>query len=219
MDRQRPYSHDELQEAKGDISHAEGYKDKGLRAYAEGLKISIETFKDFEGMRVLDLGSGAHLQFARGLESAGIKADTVSFSPAFADTKRAEEANPKFELVEDPDSKIKTKVVIEHMVAGMGEELPFADGTFNRIVCLNVVEHLGTWDRYILFLNEIVRVLAPNGIAYIGPTKDFGQLLPAHAVSKEELEEILNNEVEVTYHSQNKILRHLTLTLRKKNHD
>src|SRR3989344_8471340 len=118
MKEQRPYSRRELEQAKASILHAQGYQDKGLEAYMFGL--NIPSFDDFKGKRVLDLGAGAHLQFARGLEKAGINADVVSLSPAFAD-KYWREA-------------MKGRKESDMLVAAMGEQLPFADESFDRIV-------------------------------------------------------------------------------------
>ena len=200
MENERAYSNKDLEHAKKSIEHSLGYRDKGLEAYATGL--GVESFKDFEGMKVLDLGAGAHLQFARGLESAGIKADVISFSPAFADEKWREnikDASPK-----------------NIIVAGMGEALPFADEAFDRVVCLDVVEHLYTPQRFLIFLKEITRVLAPKGIAYIGPTAEMKIDRSMATISKPELEKILENKVDINWQLVHKILKHFTLILRKK---
>src|SRR3989338_5729477 len=117
MEEQRPYSSRDVKSAKDSIVQAQGYKDKGLEAYAAGLNVS--SFHDFEGKRVLDLGAGAHLQFARGIEKAGIKADVVSLSPAFADQYWREAMEGRKES--------------DKLVAAMGEQLPFADESFDRI--------------------------------------------------------------------------------------
>ena len=201
MEKQRPYSKPDLEEAKESISHAVGYEDKGLEAYATGLK--IKSFKDFEGKRVLDLGAGAHLQFARGLERAGIKADVVSFSPAFADGKWSQNIHNRHDA--DP------------IVAGMGEELPFADNSFERIVSLDVPEHLGTYERYLSYLEEIVRVLAPNGLAFIGPTSGEGEFTGA-AIPKDKLENLLGGDANVSYYSSHEIRPFKTMVINKR-HD
>ncbi|MFH1201034.1 MAG: class I SAM-dependent methyltransferase [bacterium] len=199
MENFRPYSDKNLKYAKKSIEHSLGYHDKGLEAYAFGL--GIKSFKDFEGKKVLDLGAGAHLQFARGLERAGIKADVVSFSPAFTD---------KIWLNYIRDRKESDKIV-----AGMGEELPFASEIFDRVMCLDVVEHLHTRERYLIFLKEITRVLAPNGVAYIAPTAEVWSDRSASIIPKHELEGILKNKVDVDWQPY-KTLKFFTLILRKK---
>jgi 2-polyprenyl-6-hydroxyphenyl methylase/3-demethylubiquinone-9 3-methyltransferase len=44
---------------------------------------------------------------------------------------------------------------------GYAENLPYADGSFSAIICLDVLEHVGDLPRSI---SEIARVLAPGGI-------------------------------------------------------
>ena len=48
-----------------------------------------------------------------------------------------------------------------HYLQGVGEHLPFADGSFSVIVCLDVLEHVSDLKQTI---EEIARVLAPGGI-------------------------------------------------------
>jgi len=203
MEEQKPYSSRELKTAKDAIRHAVGYQDVGLEAYALGLNISPDEVEGFRDKKVLDLGAGAHLQFARGLEKAGISTDVVSFSPAFADenwTGRMEGRKPE-----------------DKLVAGMGEQLPFADESFDRIVCLEVLEHLHTYERYVLFLKEVVRVLKPTGIAFLGPTMELRGGYSANVISKPELEEILDHRVTVDWRLSNEKFRLFTLIL-EKNH-
>ena len=202
MKEQRPYSRRELEQAKASILHAQGYQDKGLEAYMFGL--NIPSFDDFKGKRVLDLGAGAHLQFARGLEKAGIKADVVSFTPAFADKSWRD--------------NIEKRRQSDKIVTGMAEELPFADASFDRVVSLDVPEHIGSYERYILYLKEIVRVLAPDGVAYIGPASEMKAPHAGQAIPKVELEALLSHHADVSYHQAHKIHPFQTLTLRKSKH-
>lgn len=48
-----------------------------------------------------------------------------------------------------------------YYVQGYGERMPFADGSFSAIVCLDVLEHVDDWQATIA---EIARVLAPGGV-------------------------------------------------------
>jgi 2-polyprenyl-6-hydroxyphenyl methylase/3-demethylubiquinone-9 3-methyltransferase len=48
-----------------------------------------------------------------------------------------------------------------HYLQAAGEALPFADGSFSAIVCLDVLEHVGDLKQTI---QEIARVLAPGGL-------------------------------------------------------
>jgi 2-polyprenyl-6-hydroxyphenyl methylase/3-demethylubiquinone-9 3-methyltransferase len=47
-----------------------------------------------------------------------------------------------------------------HYLRGVGEALPFADGSFSVIVCLDVLEHVSDLKKTI---EEVARVLAPGG--------------------------------------------------------
>ena len=152
---------------------------------------------------MLDLGAGAYLQFSQGLKKVGIVADVVSFSPAFADKKWFNKSG---------------KRESDKIVAGMGEELPFADRTFDRIVCLDVVEHLQTRERYLIFLKEITRVLAHQGVAYIGPTAEGKDNRAGVIIPKQELENILENKVNVEWKLVQQKLKYFTLILQKKSH-
>ena len=199
-ENKRSFSQENIKSAQKSIDWAQGYLDDGLGSYATGL--GIESFESFEDMKVLDLGAGAHLQFARGLKKAGIKADVVSFSPAFAD--------------ESWRDNIINRKESDKIVAGMGEELPFASGSFDRVVCLDVVEHLITYERYITFLKEITRILAPKGIAYIAPMIETKFNRSAIVIPKEELEKLLENKVDVNWQLTRKVLKYFKLTLEKK---
>ena len=204
MEEQKPYSDRDLKRAKDSIDHAKGYKDVGLEALVEGLNLSPTEVEDFRGKRILDLGAGAHLQFARGLEKAGINADVVSLSPAFAD-KYWREA-------------MKGRKESDMLVAAMGEQLPFADESFDRIVSDDVLEHLHTHKRYILFLKEVVRVLAPKGLAYLGPAAEISGEYAANVIAKPELEKLLDHQATATWRLSHKILKYFTLILEKNAH-
>ena len=200
----KPYSDRDLKGAKDSIHHATGYKDVGLEALVLGLNLSPTEVEDFRGKRILDLGAGAHLQFARGLEKAGIKADVVSLSPAFADQYWREAMEGRKES--------------DKLVAAMGEQLPFADESFDRIVSDSVLEHLHTHERYMLFLKEVVRVLAPECLAYLGPAAEHRGRYSANVISKPELEKLLDNQATVTWRLSHKIHKYFTLILQKNTH-
>lgn len=55
-------------------------------------------------------------------------------------------------------------------VAAIGEALPFRDGAFDIVVCLDVLEHAESLDRT---LGEIARVLTPGGHAIVTATNRF----------------------------------------------
>lgn len=55
-------------------------------------------------------------------------------------------------------------------VAATGERLPFRDGAFDIVICLDVLEHAESLDRT---LGEIARVLKPGGHAIVTATNRF----------------------------------------------
>ncbi len=161
MEKPKPrsinYSLKNLEVAKRSIGNTGNYCGRSLAQYKDHL--GIRSIKSFENKKVLDLGAGDGLKFARELEQEGIHADVISFSPALA--KKDVRRNA---IKLRPEDKAGYR-----MVAGMGEELPFADGTFDRVVSHSVTNYITTRERYSLFLQEIARVLAPGGVAYIVP--------------------------------------------------
>jgi SAM-dependent methyltransferase len=92
--------------------------------------------------RVLEVGSGAHgLIFFFGLEK-GIGVDPLAhfYAPLFSGWQRQ-----------------------AHTVAAFGESLPFADHSFDVVLCDNVVDHAESPNRIV---KEIARVLIPAGLLY-----------------------------------------------------
>lgn len=91
---------------------------------------------------ILEVGSGAHgLVFGFGAERAiGIDPIAVEYGRLF------------------PHLQDRTKTV-----AAIGEELPFADGSFDVVLSDNVIDHA---ERPFTIIDEIVRVLRPGGLLY-----------------------------------------------------
>lgn len=92
--------------------------------------------------RVLEVGSGAHglIFFFEGAERVGVD--------PLADHYR--------DLFPAWQSRART-------VAAFGEALPFGDGSFDIVLCDNVVDHAESPRRIV---SEIARVLAPGGLLY-----------------------------------------------------
>ena len=193
MEQPRSVSKKDIDAAKETIKNTGRFVHRNLETHRRAF--SLQSFDDFAGKRVLDLGSGFGLPFARQLENVGVEANVISFSPAFAD--RATAPLTREERPADQHGKL--------MVAGMGEELPFADNSFDRVVSLSVVEHLETRERYLAFLREVVRVLVPEGIAYISPMIEEisgGHKIPAgNVMPKAELEQLLENTVDAHWNT------------------
>ena len=128
-----------------------------MENYAKWLSLDTELFRNFAGKRVLDLGTDKNARFAQDLEEAGIKTErVVSVSPAFTDEKVRSQME-------------KTSGML---VAAMGEALPFRDQSFDRVISAHTIEFIDSYKRYVAFLKETARVLAPGGVAYIGPIPD-----------------------------------------------
>ena len=92
--------------------------------------------------RVLEVGSGAHglIFFFDGGQRIGVDPLAHSYSGLF----------PAWQ------QKATT-------IAALGEFLPFADSSFDIVLCDNVVDHAESPERIV---SEMLRVLAPNGLLY-----------------------------------------------------
>jgi ubiquinone/menaquinone biosynthesis C-methylase UbiE len=106
-----------------------------------------ECFKTLHpGARVLDVGcgTGEYVQRANelGLSASGIE-------PAEAMRKAASEKNPGSTILN-----------------GVATELPFPDGTFDLVICIEVLRYLHSADNR-QALREMYRVLKPGGILFL----------------------------------------------------
>ena len=108
----------------------------------------IARHKDLAHARVLDIGGGPGY-LADALEAAGARCDVVDYS-----------GEELYLFARDPKKSI----------IGDGCNLPIADGVLDLVVCSNVLEHVP--DPAAL-LSEAVRVLRPDGVAYIAFTNWF----------------------------------------------
>lgn len=136
---------------------------RSIDSYEEILKFKRE---DLENKFVLDLGAGPKARLARDLEESGIKATVVSLSPEYANKEQRKLLEPsfldKFKMI------IKNEKTRRLEIAGVAEELPFKDESFDEVLSLFSVS---TWslENYKFWISEICRVLKPNGVARIGP--------------------------------------------------
>src|SRR3990167_9513199 len=148
----RPYTPPQLDRAIGSIKDSVPWEGREAAEYIRQLNIRPE---DLEGKRVLDLGAGRDLNFARNLPEEGIHAEVVSLSPAFSFL------HPYIARDGAEAGKLA--------VAGMAEELPFKENTFDTVVMFYVTLHIDTDERMAASLNEAVRVLKPEGVVYDRP--------------------------------------------------
>lgn len=121
--------------------------------------------KELENKMVLDLGAGPGARLSKDLKKAGIKAEVVSLSPDYANSKYSKELKPtifeRYKISKDRNKK-------ELAIAGIAEKLPFKEESFDRILALFSVS---VWaeSKYKEWLPEIMRVLKSEGCARIGP--------------------------------------------------
>jgi 2-polyprenyl-6-hydroxyphenyl methylase/3-demethylubiquinone-9 3-methyltransferase len=100
---------------------------------------------DWTGKRVLDLGCGGGFM-AEPLAARGARVTGIDPSAAAIAAARLHAA--------------ATGLDIDYLV-GSGEALPFDAGTFDVVVCVDVLEHIAGWEAVI---SEIGRVLRPEGL-------------------------------------------------------
>jgi ubiquinone biosynthesis O-methyltransferase len=100
---------------------------------------------DWRGKAVLDLGCGGGFLAVALTERGAAVTGLDPSEAAIAAARRHAKAN---------------ELEIDYR-RGSGENLPFADGVFDIVVCVDVLEHVKDVDRV---LTEIRRVLRPNGI-------------------------------------------------------
>jgi len=126
--------------------HVRGREDEiisAMKRSSQRVRELLETFQPVNSdARVIEVGSGAHgLIFYFGSESGvGVDPLAVSYGNLF----------PRWQQC------AKT-------VAACGESLPFADGSFDVVLCDNVVDHAESPKRIVA---ELTRVLAPGGLLY-----------------------------------------------------
>jgi len=110
---------------------------------AQQIRKLLDAVKPFDANdRILEVGSGAHgLIFGFGATFG------VGIDPLAVDYKR---------LFGKLQANSKT-------VAAIGEELPFADASFNVVLSDNVIDHA---ERPLAIVPELIRVLKPGGLLY-----------------------------------------------------
>ena len=139
LERQLAYQRAKAARARG---HEEEYVE-AMRKRSARVRERLERVRPIAGdARVLEVGSGAHgLVFffgtTRGVGCDPLACDYAALFPAWQGRART--------------------------IAAAGERLPFADSTFDVVLCDNVVDH-AEGPRQIA--RELARVLAPGGLLY-----------------------------------------------------
>jgi SAM-dependent methyltransferase len=110
---------------------------------AEIVRKKLESVKKLDkNVRVIEVGSGAHgLIFGFGAKGGvGVDPLAVEYKQLF----------PKWQ------GNAQT-------VSAIGEELPFADASFDIVLCDNVIDHA---EKPLKIADELIRILKPEGLLY-----------------------------------------------------
>ena len=114
-----------------------------MMAHSRSVRRKIEALRAIPSyLRVLEVGSGAH-----GLIFCFEAAERIGIDP----------------LADHYRSLFPAWQGMARTIAASGEDLPFEDGSFDLVLCDNVVDHAGNPRRIV---EEIARVLKPSGLLY-----------------------------------------------------
>lgn len=128
------------------------YRQFFMRTHLEHL---VDYVPNLISLKVLDLGSGRG-DFVIDLKKRGCPVVGLEKNPS------------NIALTHDKASRLG---LIVDVVEGVGEKLPFKDGSFDFINVCEVIEHVE--DPHLL-LQEIYRVLSPGGLVYLSIPNRFG---------------------------------------------
>lgn len=126
--------------------HVRGYEEEMISAMKKSSRRVRDLLEAFQPIsadaRVIEVGSGAHgLIFYFGAKhGVGVDPLAVSYGNLFPHWQHCAPT-----------------------VAAVGESLPFADGSFDVVICDNVVDHAESPPRIVA---ELTRILTPGGLLY-----------------------------------------------------
>src|SRR6476659_2082304 len=126
--------------------HLRGHEDEVIVAMTKSsrrVRDLLEAFQPIQSdARVIEVGSGAHgLIFCFGSEHGiGVDPLAVSYGSLFPRWQRRAQT-----------------------IAAVGESLPFADQSFDLVLCDNVVDHAESPRK---IAGELARILVPGGLLY-----------------------------------------------------
>lgn len=129
----------------------------------EHIASALSLHPPLDGMRVLDVGCG----------TGGV---SVAFAKMGAEVHAMEPNYTHPMLMRITRARAAEEGVTLDTIIGRGEEIPFADETFDIVILNDVLEHV---EFPFELTRESVRVLAPDGLLYLStPNKySFAQLL------------------------------------------
>lgn len=114
--------------------------------------VDFRHFKLDAGDKVLDLGCGDGRHVYACYSAADV--DVVGVDLCFDDIKSAQDKYRDYIEKDNPDKHFA-------LVNGNALQLPFADNTFDKIICSEVLEHIPDYEGV---LEEIERILKPGGL-------------------------------------------------------
>lgn len=183
-----PYNKEQLDVAIHAMDGTPFEEGRGFKEYQEELCLPDISF--FRNKKILDLGAGPALRFARDLENAHINAEVHSLSAAFS--KESWRAGALAYTQGDAVSR--------YMVAAMAEAMPYQDGYFDIIVSHSALDWSETTKQYITQLKEVCRVLARGGEAFIySISTDPQDTQGAIYILPEQLNALLGSNITVSY--------------------
>lgn len=135
------------------------HSDNGLKRYEDYLDLSRANL---QGKTILDLGVGRTDRFARELKEAGIDANVIGLSPDFKDSYTRHALEHETQKT-SPGWRRKA-------VAGIAQQLPFKDETFDLVVSLYALTYYSWFPEQVqAWVSEIGRVLRGGGEARLAP--------------------------------------------------
>jgi SAM-dependent methyltransferase len=117
--------------------------------------VDFDTLQFRDGDTVLDLGCGEGRHVIAFYVEANVHAIGVDLG--FADLQKTAE---KFAPFHEPDNGKKQL----HLACTNALQLPFANASFDKVICSEVLEHIPDYHGALL---EIARILKPGGVAAI----------------------------------------------------
>jgi len=130
---------------------AEGWWDgqtrwvRALQNMVPGRMRHFDRLVDWQGTRVLDLGCAGGFM-AEAIHDRGARVTGIDPAERAVAAARAHAAATGRDIAYD---------------TGVGEALPYADGAFDAVVCVDVLEHVTDVAQVV---REVARVLAPRGV-------------------------------------------------------